>query len=69
MYVCIYIYIIYVYLCICMDFEGFGPSRIWILRGGIFMPTGNFPEVGSRQILAGMTVVGTLGVYQRMPMT
>ena len=37
-----------------LDFRGFDSSIILILRGGILMSTGNFPEVSSQGILAGI---------------
>ena len=36
-----------------LDFGGFDSSRILILGGGIPMSIGDFPEIASRQILAG----------------
>ena len=33
-----------------------------MLRGGTLMPIGNFPEVLSQRILAGIILVGRLGV-------
>ena len=41
-----------------LDFRGFGSSRILILRGGIPRPKGNFPEMLSQGILAGVILVG-----------
>ena len=40
-----------------LDFKGFYSSRISILRGGILMSAGNFPEMLSRRILAGILAV------------
>ena len=45
-----------------LDFRGFGSSRILIQRGGILMSIGNFPETLSQAILAGIILVGRLGV-------
>ena len=45
-----------------LGFGGFDSSRILIIRGGILMCIGNFPEVLSRRILVGIIVVGRLGV-------
>ena len=45
-----------------MDFRGFDPSIILILRGGILMSMGDFPESLSQAILVGIMLVGTLGV-------
>ena len=47
-----------------MDFGGFDSSRILILRGGILMSIGNFPESLSQAILAEIILVGTLGVWR-----
>ena len=43
-------------------FRGFDSSRILIVRGGILMSIGNFPESLSQAILAGRFLVGRLGV-------
>ena len=48
-----------------MDFRGFDSSRILILRGGIPMPIGNFPESLSQAILVGIVIAGSLGVYRQ----
>ena len=45
-----------------LDFRGFDPSEILILRGGIPRPIGNFPEIMSHAILVGIILVGRLGV-------
>ena len=45
-----------------LDFKGFDSSRILILRGGILMSVGNFPESLSQGILAGVILVRRLGV-------
>ena len=45
-----------------MDFRGFDSSVILILRGGIPRPIGNSPESLSQAILAGIMLVGKLGV-------
>ena len=42
--------------------EGLTSSRILILRGGILMSIGNFPEILSQAILAGIILVWRLGV-------
>ena len=36
-----------------LDVRGFDSGRISILRGGVLMSIGNFPEVLSQQILVG----------------
>ena len=80
MHTCIYIYIymhtcvyIYIYTYIysthhfstsILDVRGFDSSIILILRGGILTPKGNFPESLSQAILAGMMLVGRLGVTE-----
>ena len=46
-----------------LDFRGFDSSIISMLRGGILMPTGNFPESLSQAILVGIILVGRLGVH------
>ena len=48
-----------------LDFRGLDSSRILILRGGILMSIGNFPEIVSQPVLAGMILVGRLGVLHR----
>ena len=45
-----------------LDCRGFDSSRILITRGGILMSIGNFPEGLSQGILAGIILVGRLGV-------
>ena len=45
-----------------LDFGGFDAGRILILRGGIPRPIGNFLESLSQAILAGILLVGRLGV-------
>ena len=50
-----------------LDFRGFDSSRIVILRGGILMSIGNFPESLSQAILAGRFSVGRLGVRAPTP--
>ena len=45
-----------------LDFRGLDSSRILILRGDILMSIGNIPEVLSQRILAGIILVGRLGV-------
>ena len=58
-------------LCLCvtanlrtkiLDFRGFDSSIILIIRGGILMTIGDFPENLSQAILAGIMLVGRLGV-------
>ena len=44
-----------------LDFRGFGSSGILIVRGGVLMSTGSFPESSSQQILAGAILVGRSG--------
>ena len=44
------------------DFRGLDPSRILNSRGGILMSIGNSPESLSQAILAGIILVGRLGV-------
>ena len=46
-----------------MDFGGFDSNIILILRGGILMSIGDFPESLSQAILVGIILVGRLGVY------
>ena len=54
-----------------MDFRGFDSDVIVILRVGIPRPLGNLPEASSQAILAGIILVGPLGVWsfglQRAP--
>ena len=45
-----------------LDFRGFDSSRISNFRGGILLSTGNFPEMLSQASLAGIILVGRLGV-------
>ena len=45
-----------------MDFRGFDSSIILIIVGGILMSIGDFPESLSQAILAGIMLVGRLGV-------
>ena len=45
-----------------LDFRGFDPNIILIVRGGILMPIGDFPESLSQGILVGMILLGRLGV-------
>ena len=45
-----------------LDFRGFDSNIILILRGGILMSIGDFPESLSQAILAGILLVGRLGV-------
>ena len=47
-----------------MDFRGFDPSITFILRSGIIISIGIFPESLSQQVLAGIILVGRLGVLQ-----
>ena len=46
-----------------LDFRGFDSSRLLILRVGILMSIGNFPESLSQAMLVGTMSVGRLGVY------
>ena len=46
-----------------MDFRGFDPSIILILKGGIPMPIGDFPESLTQAIVVGIMLVGGLGVW------
>ena len=48
-----------------VGFRGFDLSIILILRGGILMPVGDFPENLSRAMLVGTMSVGGLGVLMR----
>ena len=45
-----------------MDVRGLDSSIILILRGGILMSIGDFPESLSQSILVGIMLVGRLGV-------
>ena len=45
-----------------LDFRGFDSSIILLLRGGILMSIGNFPDILSQAIL-GIILVGILGVF------
>ena len=45
-----------------LDFGRFYSSRILIVRGGILVSAGNFPEYLIQQILVGIILVGSLGV-------
>ena len=47
-----------------LDFRGFDARRILIVRGGIPRPIGNLLESLSRAILAGIILVGRLGVFR-----
>ena len=49
-----------------LDSGGFDSSRILMLRGGILMSMGNFPECLSQSILVGIILVGRLGVGRRI---
>ena len=44
-----------------VDFKGFDSSKILMLRGGLLMSTGGFPEMLSQQILAGIILAGRFG--------
>ena len=48
-----------------VNFRGFDSSIISFLRGGILRPIGNFPEILSQAMLAGIMLVGRLGVRRR----
>ena len=50
-----------------MDLRGFDSSTILVLRGGILMSIGDFPESLSQAILVGSMFVGGLGVRCGMP--
>ena len=52
-----------------LDFRGFDSSRILIVRGGILMSIGNFPESLSQAILVGRFLVGRLGVALSAPLS
>ena len=45
-----------------LDFRGLDSSRILSLRGGILISIGDFPGSLSQRILAGIILVGRLGV-------
>ena len=45
-----------------LDFRGFDSGRILIIRRGIFVSIGDFPESLSQAILVGIMLVGRLGV-------
>ena len=45
-----------------LAFRGFDSSRILIVRGGFLMSIGNSHEIVSQAILAGIILVGRLGV-------
>ena len=47
-----------------LDVRGFDSTRILTLGGGTLMSIGNFPEVLSQRILAGIALVGRLGVMR-----
>ena len=49
-----------------LDFRGFDSNILLILRGGILTSIGNFPESLSQAILAGMILVGRLGVSRHI---
>ena len=49
-----------------VEFRGFDSSIILILRGGILMSIGDFPEMLSQAILVGIILVGRLGVSPRI---
>ena len=44
-----------------VDFGGVDSSVAFILRGGMLMPIGDFPETLSQRILVGIILVGRLG--------
>ena len=46
-----------------LDVRGFDSSMILMLRGGILMSIGNYPEHLSEPILAERILVGRLGVF------
>ena len=46
-----------------VGFRRFDSSMILILRGGILMSIGDFPESLSQAMLVGIMLVGRLGVY------
>ena len=45
-----------------LDFRGFDSNIISILRGGILMSIGDFPETLSQAMLAGVMLVGRLSI-------
>ena len=47
-----------------LDFRGFDSSIILMLRGGILMSTGNFPESLSQRNSVGRFLVVRLGVHR-----
>ena len=47
-----------------MGLRGFDSSMIFILRGGIPRPIGDFPESLSQAMLVGIMLVGRLGVFE-----
>ena len=47
-----------------VDFRGFDSSIIFIPRGGIPRPIGDFPESLTQAMLVGVTLVGGLGVTE-----
>ena len=49
-----------------LDFGGFDSSAILILRSEIPRPVGDFPESLSQAILAGVILVGRLGVLGKL---
>ena len=49
-----------------LDFRGFDSNRIIILRRGILMTIGNFPESLSQRILAGLILEWRLDVPRRV---
>ena len=51
-----------------VDVRGFDSSTILILRGGILMSIGDFPEILSQTILVGIMLVGRFGVVQGEPL-
>ena len=51
-----------------LDFRGLDPSIILIIKGGILMSIGDFPESWSQAILAGIMLVGRLGVPPPPPL-
>ena len=50
-----------------MDFRGFNSSVVLIIRSGILMSIGDFPESLSQAILVGIMLVGKLGVWKSGP--
>ena len=46
-----------------VDVRGFDSSIILIQRGGTLMSIGDFPESSSQVMLAGIILVGRLGVH------